>query len=507
MPETIGQQLKKEREARFLTLEKASEATRIRKVFLEALEADDFSVMPSSAQGRGFLRNYAEYLELNIDEMIAEMQRNAPKVEEVSGPLPQVNLAETELPPLVTEEEQGLSWVGRLRVSLVSWLGFGRAEEEKTEALISPVGQDQTEAQVEAEPEPNLGLGKAVRGFFQKKEPAPVLKPSPVVEPEIPHYVPVQPADVIFVEIGARLRERRELISLTFEEVERHTKLRVAFVKALEDGALDKLPSPVQTRGMLANYATFLDLDAEAILLRFADGLQARRHEKYAETPREQIQTEVAASIPLWRNFIAGDLIFGVLMIAVLFALAIWGVGRVVSSQNVDSSGVAPTAPSIVEALADLPLPTPSLNATFVPVDENVTVTPDLGTAEPQTFNANVTVELFAVERTFLRVSVDGEQVFEGRMAPGESKIFEGDVEVLVLTGNAAALRVTYNGRDLGLMGTTGEVVNRLYQVSGVATPTATISPTPTNTQPVTSTPTETATPTMTPEATVAAGG
>ena len=32
MPETIGQRLKKEREARFLTLDKASEATRIRFV-------------------------------------------------------------------------------------------------------------------------------------------------------------------------------------------------------------------------------------------------------------------------------------------------------------------------------------------------------------------------------------------------------------------------------------------------------------------------------------------
>ncbi|MCA2001516.1 MAG: helix-turn-helix domain-containing protein, partial [Chloroflexi bacterium] len=78
MRETIGQRLKKERKARFLTLEKASEATRIRKVFLEALEADDFSVMPSAAQGRGFLRNYAAFLGLDIDEMIAEMQRSAP---------------------------------------------------------------------------------------------------------------------------------------------------------------------------------------------------------------------------------------------------------------------------------------------------------------------------------------------------------------------------------------------------------------------------------------------
>jgi cytoskeletal protein RodZ len=523
MPETIGQRLKKEREARFLTLDKASEATRIRKVFLEALEADDFSVMPSAAQGRGFLRNYAEYLELNIDEMIAEMQRNAPKVEEVSGPLPQVNLAETELPPLVAEEgREGLSWVGRLRVSLTSWLGFGREEaptleaenlpgdtgEEKVEALISPDGQDQAGAQVGAEPEPNRGLGKAVRGLFQKKEATPAPEPLPVVEAETTRYVPSQPADVIFAEIGAQLRERRELISLTFEEVERHTKLRAVFVKALEEGVLDKLPSPVQTRGMLANYATFLDLDTEAILLRFADGLQARRHEKYAETPREKVQTEVVASIPLWRNFIAGDLIFGVLMIAVLFALAIWGVGRVVSSQTA-SEQAEPTAPSIVEALADVPLPTPSLSAdaTFVPVDENVTATPGAETVEPQVFNANVTVDIFAVERTFLRVSADGEVVFEGRMAPGESKVFEGNVEVLVLTGNAAALRVTYNGRDLGLMGAEGEVASRLYQVGGVATPTATISPTPTNTQPVTSTPTETATPTLAPEATVTAGG
>jgi cytoskeletal protein RodZ len=369
--------------------------------------------------------------------------------------------------------------------------------DSKAEEAPQLVEQNQVEVEVKAEPGSGRGLGKVIRGFFQKKESKPVPDLPPVVEPEIPRFVPSQPADVIFAEIGAQLRERRELISLTFDEVERHTKLRAAFVKALEEGALDKLPSPVQTRGMLANYATFLDLDTEAILLRFADVLQARRHEKYAETPREKIQTEVVASIPLWRSFIAGDLIFGVVMIAILFALAIWGVGRVVNSQNEEN--VEPTAPSIVEALADVPLPTPSLNATFVPVDENVTATPGLlETVEPQTFNANVTVNVFAVERTFMRVSVDGEQVFEGRMAPGESKVFEANEEVLVLTGNASALRVTYNGRDLGLMGLEGEVVSRVYLVSGVATPTATISPTPTNTLPVTSTPTETATPTVT---------
>ena len=76
MQETIGQRLKREREARYLSLERAAEETRIRRVFLQALEADDYSVMPSAAQGRGFLRNYAEYLSINIDELIAEIQRN-----------------------------------------------------------------------------------------------------------------------------------------------------------------------------------------------------------------------------------------------------------------------------------------------------------------------------------------------------------------------------------------------------------------------------------------------
>jgi cytoskeleton protein RodZ len=564
MFDSIGQQLKREREARFLTLEKASEATRIRTVFLQALESDDYSVMPSAAQGRGFLRNYAEYLELNIDEMIAEIQQNAPQVEEVSGPLPQVNLVETEIPPLVhgvDNQTESLSWVGQIRSALTLWWGrpsttatreaqdgvverettstapvemlaveveveqpkpHGRKKKKVVEQeiplqvevveikageLTQPLKHEQDEVQVEVQPGFLSKLRNALRFPFIKKESQPIPEIPALVEPEIPRFVPSQPADMIFVEIGAQLRQRRELISLTFDEVERHTKLRGAFIKALEEGAFDKLPSPVQTRGMLANYATFLDLDTDAILLRFADGLQARRHEKYAETPREKIQTEVITSIPLLRSFIAGDLIFGVVIIAILFALAIWGVGRVVSSQNEAALLAEATAPSIVDVLGSTAVATPSLDVTFVPVDENIAATPSLETFATLESNANVVVSVFAVERVFVRVSVDGELAFAGRIAPGETKVFEANDQVMVLTGNAAALRVIHNGRDLGLMGRTGEVVNRVYLITGVVTPTATISPTPTNTLPVTVTPTSMETPEFTPTVTLSIGG
>ena len=571
MFESIGQRLKKERIARFLTLEKASEATRIRIVFLQALEADDYSVMPSAAQGRGFLRNYAEYLELNIDEMIAEMQRNAPQTAEVSGPLPEVNLAETEIPPLTIEQDEKSarpSLTLRLRSAQASRLGRrpkaksvaemestesaqgespapavatveteieppkprsrkkkkveketvqpviiepvpqqAEVGESNTEELSLPVEQDQVE--VNATPETKPGLLSRLMSTFQFRfgnvKRASNQESAPVVEAKPEWTIPSQPADVIFAEIGALLRERRELISLTLDEVERHTKLRAAFLKALEEGAFDKLPSPVQTRGMLANYATFLDLDTDTILLRFADGLQARRHEKYAETPREKIQTEVVTSMPFLRSFIAGDLIFGVVMIAILFALAIWGVGRLVNSQEKQSVQV--TAPSIVDVLGSTPLPTASLEVTSVPVTKDPLATPGTDLTTTPGSNANVVVSLFAVERVFTRISVDGKVVFEGRIAPGETKEFDASDQVMVLTGNAAALRITYNGRDLGLMGNVGEVISRVYLISGIVTPTATISPTPTNTLPVTPTLTPTFTPTFTPTARPPDGG
>ena len=510
MSESIGQQLKKEREARYLTLEKASEVTRIRTVFLRALEADDYSALPSAAQGRGFLRNYAEYLDLNIDEMIAEMQSAAPTAD-VSGPLPQVNLVETEIPPLVTEQDEKPAprfwdrWLGR-RPKAESAADEESAEEPsapidgdvaeiKAEAPTLPVEAEQLEVSVE----PKTGLLSKFESLFRSRIVKKESKPELVVEQAVPQFIPTQPADIIFAEIGAQLRARREMISLTVDEIERHTKLRAVFVKALEEGAFDRLPSSVQTRGMLANYATFLDLDTDAILLRFADGLQARRHEKYSETPREKIQMEVVTSMPFLRSFIAGDLVFGVVMVVALIALAIWGVGRLVAAPEVE-----PTSPAAESAIGGTPTPTVLSDITFVPVDENINPAGTGTLSAPETplnpaSDANVAVSVFAVERVFVRISVDGKIVFEGRLAPRESKLFEAEDQVVILTGNAAALRITYNGSDLGFMGNTGEVITRVYLITGIATPTATLPPTPTNTPPVTITPTPTRTPAVTP--------
>ena len=69
MAEPIGSTLKHRREARHLSIAQVAEQTRIRPHYLQALENDDLSAIPSMAQARGFLRNYSEFLGLNLDDL------------------------------------------------------------------------------------------------------------------------------------------------------------------------------------------------------------------------------------------------------------------------------------------------------------------------------------------------------------------------------------------------------------------------------------------------------
>jgi cytoskeletal protein RodZ len=61
----LGEWLRQRREELGISLEQAQADTRIRVRYLEALEAEDFESLPNPVVGRGFLRNYAAYLELD----------------------------------------------------------------------------------------------------------------------------------------------------------------------------------------------------------------------------------------------------------------------------------------------------------------------------------------------------------------------------------------------------------------------------------------------------------
>jgi len=74
---TFGENLRREREMRGVTLEEISESTKISTRILKALESDQFSDLPGGIFTRNFIRAYAQYLGLDEEHALAEYKRAA----------------------------------------------------------------------------------------------------------------------------------------------------------------------------------------------------------------------------------------------------------------------------------------------------------------------------------------------------------------------------------------------------------------------------------------------
>jgi len=426
---SIGTQLRQAREAQLISLDQAAQATHIRLRYLEALEADQFNLLPSSAQVRGFIRAYADYLKLNSTVLLQTLDGDW-KASQI-----------TAIPPT-------------------------------TSADFSP---DTTNS------------------------------------------------DAIFEEIGQKLRSQRELMGLSLGDVERHTHIRMHYVQALEEGDISHLPSPVQGRGMLSNYASFLGLNTEAILLRFADGLQASLYDRQTARnpsptkPRQGETSRTPARPSQFRRLFSMDLFASGLVIVFLLGFAIWGALRISALRSSQEPSL--TALPVSEVL--LSTPTDIISTTLTLMPTNVLSTASTAVVEasvvaettqlvqtettvvvestPASANAPIQVYIVASHRAWLRVIVDGEIAFEGRTMPGSAYSFAGIEQVELLTGNGGGLHAYFNQQDLGVLGSFGEVIERVFSVQGVMTATPGVVQTSTPAPTGTPTPSSSAIPSSTP--------
>lgn len=172
----LGQILRQTREDKGLSLAQAEEATKIRSTYLQALEEGDFERLPAPVYVRGFLKNYANFLGLNAEEVLALYE--GPHVQ--SG---------TSLPSMLDEPLEPLSWrrwwpIGLVLLVIAAaviglWgyqryygaLPFLRPETTPTIAPTSTV----------AVPSPTTALATATAAPTQTVTPTPTLSPTPTV--------------------------------------------------------------------------------------------------------------------------------------------------------------------------------------------------------------------------------------------------------------------------------------------------------------------------------------
>jgi cytoskeleton protein RodZ len=439
MSTPIGQQLRQQREARSLTIDQAASATRIRAHYLTALETGEFGLLPSPVHVRGFLRAYAEFLDLDAEPLLTELEgKETPD----SAPQPSAPSGSTTEPELVAPPKS-----------------------KKSDRSSRP---------------PETSASDNADGAGQES------------------------AEAIFNEVGQLLQRQRELLGLSLDDIERHTHLRQHYLQALEAGDLEGLPSPVQARGMLNNYAAFLGMDPEPLLLRFADGLQAQLQAKRLlqhETRHPNKQPEQPSPTPVKRVF-STDMLIGGSVALFLIIFVVWGAVRIFTT--VSTSAPTATAPSI----ADVLLATSTASETPTPLPPSATAPPPqqlfptfpvaTGTVTgtvPGPGQAGVQVYLTIRQRAWMRVTVDGKVEFDGRVTPGSAYPFVGGDQVEVLTGNGQAIEVFFNGTDYGAMGEFGQLVDQIYSLQGILEPTATVTQTPSPTLPESATPAASSTP------------
>ncbi len=74
--QTIGAVLRDRRENAGVSLAEVEKSTRIRQKYLAALEADEWHLLPGEVVGRGFLRNYANFLRINANDLMDRRRTN-----------------------------------------------------------------------------------------------------------------------------------------------------------------------------------------------------------------------------------------------------------------------------------------------------------------------------------------------------------------------------------------------------------------------------------------------
>ncbi len=421
MSVSVGKALRSARESKNIPLSKVSDDLHIRITYLQAIENGRPEILPSPVQGRGFVRMYSDYLKLDTEKILYAWDH------------PDIPFSlDSEIP-------------------------------NQTE---SPAPQERIIEKTESSPQPS--------------------------KTDTVNSQNADPVSAIYKQIGSELRQRREILGLSYEDAEKHTLVRSIYLKLIEDGNFDSLPSSVQARGMLNNYAAFLNLDVDHIMLQYANALQLKSASRIAETVKEKKnkkEPKPTKKAGKFRQFMTPDLFVGVSVLIAMFAIIIYSA---VTISEYKAKAVQKTVDLNLNFINQLA--THEITATATSVSNLTPTVPisEINPSEPTLINTqseslaieetNQPVQIFveANQRTFMKVVADGDVVFIGRTLPGNTYPFDASQMIEVTTGNAAALKITYNQQSLGLMGKLGEVITLQFTNNAIMTPTPAITMTPT---------------------------
>lgn len=299
------------------------------------------------------------------------------------------------------------------------------------------------------------------------------------------------------------MRETREAKEKTLEDAVTALKIRRPILESFEQGEFGVSESQVQIRGMLRNYARFLGLEEERILEYYAatqNNVRQRRRfgrvveeESQLQAPRKITDTQPKPPTLLdpppnrfaWVGSALRNLALALVSVAAVAVIGFVIVDTLNLEDATQGDGVAQAALQTASAQPFGTI-TATYTPTWTPAPQESTATTDFSIAGI----GGVQVQLTMVQRSFMRVMVDGVEQFSGIMQPGDEARYEGSNEIELTAASAPAVMITFNGIEQEPFGVRGQEAVWVFTPSSVevmtgdgATLTPTSSATTTSTQ------------------------
>src|SRR5207302_780015 len=316
--------------------------------------------------------------------------------------------------------------------------------------------------------------------------------------------------------IGERLRTARQALGLSLEEVETATRIRLAYLDALEREAFTELPNPAYVKGFLRSYAAHLGIPADELLAAYPRdaslGSAAAEPVVRHDSPIDVVITPATPFSRTRRLLTIAGIVVGVgaLIVVYVFFSQVREFARTpppASSRKAPAPGEQPepapageesqatsAAPSVVHPVSPpaptppasppaatpapakpAPAPPPATAPAAPPAPQQPSAPPPYPPAGPSDTGpplaGAVQVAVTANDRTWVRAVADGTVVFEGILDAGGRQGWQAARQITVKVGNAGAVEVVVNGRPLGPMGAPGSVIERTFQAGEAPAP------------------------------------
>lgn len=316
----------------------------------------------------------------------------------------------------------------------------------------------------------------------EKPKPKMTLKQATLKPEAMPEIRPDTRSQQILVDIGNELIARRRYLNLPWQVIVEQTHIQKDQLHALEHGLINELTTPMQARGLLQNYARFLNLDVDMLMVRFADALQERRLEN-AKPPRKARKGASIISPLLFtiKRFFTLDLFFGSMLVLGILTFLIWGMAKMANQpkQAPESTSVPAMIDVILATATESTITEESATPEQSASSELPTITPMY---TPLDSDAAVQLVIIARQNVWVRVLQDGEEAFTGRLAPGTATSFTAEETIELETGNAAALEFVLNDNPEEHTNALGTAARFVFDMFGMTESNLVVAPMPTPT-------------------------